>query len=146
VARPFNTYGPFQKSNSEGGVVSVFLKRDLSGEPLRIKGDGTQTRDLLYVTDCAEFVCRAAASPEAEGEVINAGTGHDVAINELARLIANGGNRIEHIPHDHPQAEVRRLRCNAGKAARLLGWRPSTTLEEGLARTRAWLVENRWSW
>lgn len=146
VARPFNTYGPFQKSNTEGGVVSVFLKRDISGEPLLIKGDGTQTRDLLYVDDCADFVCRAAESLEAEGEVINAGTGRDVSINELARLAVSGKNRIEHVAHDHPQAEIPRLLCNPGKANRLLGWKAVTTLEDGLERTRAWLRENRWSW
>lgn len=146
VARPFNTYGPFQKSNSEGGVVSVFLKRDLSGEPLLVKGDGTQTRDLLFVEDCAEFVVRAAGSDAAEGQVVNAGTGRDVSINELARLIATGGNRVEHIAHDHPQAEIPRLLCNPAKARTLLGWQPSTSLDAGVERTRAWLRENRWSW
>jgi nucleoside-diphosphate-sugar epimerase len=146
VVRPFNTYGPFQKSNTEGGVVSVFLKRDLSGEPLQVKGDGTQTRDLLFVEDCADFICRAAEEPNAEGEVINAGTGRDISIKDLARLIASPGNRVEHVAHDHPQAEIPRLLCNPGKAERLLGWRPATTLEAGLEKTRAWLRENRWSW
>ena len=61
VIRPFNTYGPFQKSNSEGGVVSIFLKRDIAGEPLLVKGSGMQTRDLLYVEDCADFIVRASA-------------------------------------------------------------------------------------
>src|SRR5262249_3851419 len=67
VVRPFNTYGPYQKPNGEGGVVSIFLKRDISGQPLQVKGDGTQTRDLLYVEDCAEFVVRAGGAPAAEG-------------------------------------------------------------------------------
>lgn len=146
VARPFNTYGPFQKSNTEGGVVSVFLKRDLSGEPLLVKGDGTQTRDLLFVEDCADFVYRASEAAGAEGEVINAGTGHDVSINELATLAVSRTNRIEHVVHDHPQAEIPRLLCNPAKAERLLGWRATTGLEEGLQRTRDWLRENRWSW
>jgi nucleoside-diphosphate-sugar epimerase len=146
VARPFNTYGPFQKSNSEGGVVAVFLKRDIAGEPLTVKGDGTQTRDLLFVEDCADFVCMTAESSEAEGEVLNAGTGHDVSINDLARLSATGGNRVVHVEHDHPQAEIPRLLCNPGKAHRLLGWKAATPLEEGLERTRSWLRENRWSW
>src|SRR4029079_2710862 len=96
VVRPFNTYGPFQKSNSEGGVVSVFLKRDIAGEELRVKGSGDQTRDLLYVEDCADFVVRCAASTEAEGDILNAGTGADVSVNELARRCATRGNRVEH--------------------------------------------------
>ena len=64
VVRPFNTYGPFQRSVGEGGVVAIFTRRSLLGEELRIYGDGTQTRDLLYVEDCARFVasrcCRTA--------------------------------------------------------------------------------------
>ena len=146
VVRPFNTYGPFQKSNSEGGVVSIFLKRDIQGRPLLVKGDGTQTRDLLYVEDCAEFVVRAGESPEAEGEVINAGTGEDISIRELAARVASGHNRVEHVPHDHPQAEIPRLLCNPAKARSLLGWEPRTSLDAGLARTREWLEENRWAW
>jgi nucleoside-diphosphate-sugar epimerase len=146
VVRPFNTYGPFQKSNGEGGVVSIFLKRDLAREPLLVKGDGTQTRDLLYVEDCADFVVRAGASGAASGEVINAGTGRDVAVRDLARLAATGGNVIRHVPHDHPQAEIPRLLCRPEKARRLLSWEPSVGLEEGLSRTREWLAANRWAW
>ena len=146
VVRPFNTYGPFQKSNSEGGVVSIFLKRDLSGEPLLVKGTGAQTRDLLYVEDCAEFVVTASLCEAAEGEIVNAGTQTDVAINDLARMCCGPGNRVVHVPHDHPQAEIPRLLADATKATRLLGWKAKTSLAEGLQRTRAWLDENRWAW
>jgi nucleoside-diphosphate-sugar epimerase len=146
VARPFNTYGPFQKSDSEGGVASIFLKRDIGRQPLLVKGDGTQTRDMLYVEDCAEFVVRVAESRGVEGQVVNAGTGRDIAVHDLARLCATGGNPIEHVPHDHPQAEIPRLLCNANKAKALLEWRPAVSLEEGLDRTRAWLLQNRWAW
>lgn len=146
VVRPFNTYGPFQKSNSEGGVVSIFLKRDIAGEALQVKGTGHQTRDLLYVEDCAEFVVRAALSQKAEGEIVNAGTGEDVAIRALAERCRTRKNEVLTVPHDHPQAEIQRLVCDASKAGRLLEWRPSTPLDEGLRRTRAWLEKNRWAW
>jgi nucleoside-diphosphate-sugar epimerase len=146
VVRPFNTYGPFQKSNSEGGVVSIFLKRDIANEPLLVKGTGEQTRDLLYVEDCADFIVRAAHEEAAEGEIINAGTGRDVRIVDLARMCATGANAVENVAHDHPQAEIMKLLCDSSKAKRLLGWEPKVSLEEGLARTRAWLAENRWAW
>jgi nucleoside-diphosphate-sugar epimerase len=146
VVRPFNTYGPFQKSDSEGGVVSIFLKRDLDGQPLRVKGTGEQTRDLLYVEDCAEFVTLAGTSERAEGHVLNAGTGSDVSIKDLARMCCTRGNSVAHVVHDHPQAEILRLCSDASKARILLGWEPRTTLEEGLDLTRAWLDANRWSW
>lgn len=146
VVRPFNTYGPFQKSNSEGGVVSIFLKRDIAGEPLLVKGSGEQTRDLLYVEDCADFIIRCAASEEAEGQIVNAGTGTDVRVKDLAALCVTGENRVEHVAHDHPQAEIMKLLCDASKAKRVLGWEPQVDLAEGLRRTRAWLTDNRWAW
>jgi UDP-glucose 4-epimerase len=146
VVRPFNTYGPFQKSNSEGGVVSIFLKRDIAGEVLQVKGPGTQTRDLLYVEDCAAFVVLAALSPAVEGQMLNAGTGSDVTINELARMCCSSTNRIEHVPHDHPQAEIPRLLADAGRARRLINWTAQTPLSTGLKRTRHWLENNRWAW
>src|SRR5262249_2056614 len=90
VVRPFNTYGPFQKSNSEGGVVSIFLKRDIAGEVLGVKGTGEQTRDLLYVTDCAEFIVACGTSSAAEGQIINAGTGTAVSIKHLAERTRTG--------------------------------------------------------
>jgi len=67
VVRPFNTYGPFQKSNLEGGVVPIFIARDLARKPLLVKGDGIQTRDLLYVEDSAAFIVAAGLSDRAEG-------------------------------------------------------------------------------
>jgi UDP-glucose 4-epimerase len=146
VVRPFNTFGPYQKSNSEGGVVSIFLKRDIGKQPLLIKGSGNQTRDLLFAEDCADFVVSAVQNPKAEGEIINAGTGTDVSINQLASMCCTDSNTIEHVAHDHPQAEIMRLCCNSDKASHLLGWQPKVTLESGLERTRTWLEANQWAW
>lgn len=138
ILRPFNTYGPHQKSNAEGGVVSIFVKRALEGATLNIYGDGTQTRDLLYAEDCARFLTTATFHPKAVGEVFNAGTGRDISINELALLVAKDPKRIQHVPHIHPQSEIRRLICDSAKAERVLGWRPLVSLEEGIARTTEW--------
>ncbi len=146
VARPFNTYGPFQKSNSEGGVVSIFLKRDLAGDTLDIKGSGEQTRDLLYVEDCARFVVACALDEAAEGEIINAGTGQEIAVRDLARACATDPARVRHVKHDHPQAEIMRLVCDASKAKNLLGWEARVPLAQGLHKTRTWLDQNRWAW
>ena len=139
VVRPFNTYGPFQRADGEGGVVGVFLRQHLCGSPLFIFGDGRQTRDLMYVEDCSDFIVRAALSEAATGEILNAGSGRDVAIADLARMIEPRGHRIEHIEHPHPRSEIPRLVCDYAKAERLLGWRPRISLEEGLERTRSWL-------
>ncbi|GAB2719755.1 dTDP-glucose 4,6-dehydratase [Paenibacillus thermoaerophilus] len=142
VVRPFNTYGPFQKSGGEGGVVAIFIKRKLAGETLNIYGDGTQTRDLLYVDDCARFVVAAGYSNRVNGHIVNAGLGRDISINELAKLVVGDESRIRHVEHIHPQSEIQKLLCNSGKAAELLGWKPEVSLEEGIRRTEAWIAEH----
>lgn len=139
VTRPFNTYGPFQKSNSEGGVVSVFIKKQLEGRTLMVYGDGSQTRDLLYVEDCADFIFRSSVSEKAVGQVINGGTGHDISINDLALKICGKSGMIKHVQHIHQQSEIMRLVCDCSKAKRLLGWSPSVGLDEGIKRTREWI-------
>ncbi len=142
VLRPFNTYGPFQKTNMEGGVVSIFVKRKLTNEKLLVYGDGEQTRDLLYVEDCADFIVQASESENCIGEIINAGTGKDISINDLAILIVGDKNRIEHIPHHHPQSEIKRLICNNSKAKKLLNWEPKFSLENGIMNLEKWIKEN----
>jgi nucleoside-diphosphate-sugar epimerase len=141
VVRPFNTYGPFQRSVGEGGVVAIFTRRSILGEELRIYGDGTQTRDLLYVEDCARFVVAALTSDRAVGRILNAGTGVDVSVNELAALVERDGSRIVHVPHIHPQSEIAVLRCDPSLAAELLEWHPTVSLPDGLGRVRSWMEE-----
>jgi len=141
VVRPFNTYGPFQRSVGEGGVVAIFTRRSLLGEPLRIYGDGSQTRDLLYVGDCARFVVDALVSDAAVGRILNAGTGADVSVNDLAAAIEPDPARIAHVEHIHPQSEIAVLRCDPGLARDLLGWIPTVALDDGLARVRTWMAD-----
>lgn len=141
VIRPFNTYGPFQRAVGEGGVVAIFTRRSLLGEPLRIYGDGSQTRDLLYVTDCARFVCDALLSDAAIGRILNAGTGHDVSVNDLAALVEPDPARIHHVDHIHPQSEIPVLRCDPRLAREVLGWQPEVALADGLGRVRAWMAD-----
>ena len=142
VIRPFNTYGPYQKTNSEGGVVSIFIQKNLKNEDINIYGDGTQTRDLLYVEDCVDFIIKAGTSEKANGNIINAGTGRDVTVNELASVICTDPMKIKHVPHIHPQSEIQKLLCNSSKAKRLLDWENRTSLEQGVRNTEDWLKHN----
>jgi dTDP-glucose 4,6-dehydratase len=139
ITRPFNTYGPYQKSNMEGGVVSIFIRSLMEGELLNVFGDGTQTRDLLYVEDCADFIVKASFSDKAVGETINAGYGRDIAIKDLALLICKDVERIKQVKHHHPQSEIPKLLCDYTKAKKLLGWTPKTSLEEGIKKTKDWI-------
>lgn len=143
VLRPFNTYGPFQKDNTEGGVVAIFIKNKLNNEKLKVFGDGTQTRDFLYVEDCAEFIVKALECEDCVGEIINAGTGIDISINKLAKLIVKDENRIEHAEHHHPQSEIMKLVCNNSKAKRILNWEPKVSLNEGILKLEKWIKENK---
>lgn len=141
VLRPFNTYGPFQKSTGEGGVIAVFIERKLKRQVLQVYGDGTQTRDFLFASDCAEFIAQALMSEKAVGQVINAGSGRDIPVNELARLIESNKTQIRNVPHIHPQSEIPRLLCDISRAKSLLGWSPKVSLREGIAVTERWLRE-----
>jgi nucleoside-diphosphate-sugar epimerase len=139
ILRPFNTYGPYQKATGEGGVVSIFIQKKLKGDILNIYGDGTQTRDLMYVEDCAEFVVRASYSNAVNGEILNAGLGEDITINELAGIICKEKGKIRNIEHIHPQSEIPKLLCDFSKTRKLLGWEPKTSLGEGINKTQDWM-------
>lgn len=140
VIRPFNTYGPFQKTGGEGGVVAIFIKNKLADKDINIYGEGTQTRDLLFVEDCARFVVEAGYSDAVNGEIVNAGLGRDIAINDLAKMIVGDDSRIHHVEHIHPQSEIQKLLCNSSKAKSLLGWEPAISLEEGIRLTEQWVA------
>jgi len=142
VLRPFNTYGPFQRTGGEGGVVSIFIHNKLKGLPINIYGDGTQTRDLLYVEDCADFVVEAGYNDLLNGEIINAGSGKDLSINDLAEKIAKNQVPIHHITHIHPQSEIPKLLCNFHKAENVLRWSPKVSIEEGILKTENWIKNN----
>lgn len=141
ILRPFNTYGPYQKTNMDGGVVSIFINQKIKNKKLKIYGKGTQTRDLLYVEDCAEFIVKASENEECIGEIINAGTGRDISIYNLAMLIVNDNNSIEHVNHHHPQSEILKLVCDNSKAKRILNWEPKISLKEGITKLEKWIRE-----
>ena len=140
VLRPFNTYGPYQKTTGEGGVIAIFLEKALTSQPIKVYGDGTQTRDFLYVEDCVDFIFKVNESDKCLGQIINAGTGVDISINQLALLILDDPKLIKHVPHIHPQSEIMKLKCNFSKAKDLMNWSPKHSLEEGLELTKNWIA------
>ncbi|RMD04324.1 SDR family NAD(P)-dependent oxidoreductase [Clostridium autoethanogenum] len=139
VVRPFNTYGPFQKTGGEGGVVAAFINNSLRSRNINIYGSGEQTRDLLYVKDCARFLAMAGYSDKVNGQILNAGTGRDVTINELAQIIMKNRVKVRHVKHIYPQSEIMKLKCNYKKARELINWEPEYTLEKGIEETERWI-------
>lgn len=138
IIRPFNTFGPRHPYD----VIPKFVARALRGEPLVIHGSGEQSRDFCYVDDMVRAFLVMGGHPEAIGRAVNFGTGVATSIRTLAeRVVAlcGSGSPIEHGPPR--RAEVARLCCDHGLATRLFGWRPTVSLDEGLARTIAWARE-----
>ncbi len=129
-----NVYGPRQDPAGEAGVVAIFGLRLLKGEPCSIFGDGTQTRDYLFVGDVVEAFL--AASSNGDGETFNIGTGIETSVNELySRLAAICG--VEADPEFKPAraGELHRSCLNSAKAGSILGWSPQKDLNRGLSET-----------
>lgn len=134
--RFFNIYGPRQDPSSPySGVISIFVERLKRSQPVTVYGDGTQTRDFVYVADLADLLARAARGMEGDGGVFNVGTG---TRHSLLQLLANlekiSGKKIErrHEPArpgdiQHSCADVTRLRKTFGNA-------PATPFEHGLKK------------
>ena len=143
-----NVYGPRQNPHGEAGVVAIFGKRLLVGEPLTIFGDGEQTRDLICVGDVVEANLAASARPVAplrdlDARAYNIGTGVETTVNRLADLLADAAGRRLEVRHAPARpGELRRNALLVDKAARDLGWRPRTALADGLRSTLRWLAED----
>jgi UDP-glucose 4-epimerase len=125
--RYFNVYGTRARTNGTyGAVFKVFLKQKLENRPLTVVGDGTQTRDFVYVTDVARANLMAAES-EVNGEIFNVGTGNPQSINYLAKLI---GGQIANIPKRPGEPDS--THADITKIKKILGWKPKITFEEGV--------------
>lgn len=140
VLRLANVYGPRQGGGGEGAVVAAFVERMLAGSPVRIDGDGEQTRDLIFVGDVVDAVEAAAGGPSGTYHI---GTGRGTSVNELFAVVAEllgYGRAPEHGPARH--GDIRASALDPSRAARLLDWRPRTSLRDGLVATIAAVRES----
>jgi len=135
VVRLFNTVGPRQ-TGQYGMVVPRFVHSAIKNEPLTVHGDGTQQRCFGHVHDVVEGLVKLLESPECFGQVINLGNNEEVSIKELAELaIKQTGSKseIKYIPYEEAYGDgfedMRRRVPNLEKAARLIGYKPTRTLE-----------------
>jgi len=141
--RLFNVYGPGQKAGGPyAAVVPAFAEKIKAGRAPVIYGDGEQTRDFVFVDDvAAAFLLAASVERPPQGEVVNIGSGRQISVNELARVMLDAAGRSDLAPaHERArEGEVRASCADNGLARRLLGWAPSTTFEEGIRRVlRDW--------
>ncbi len=147
VLRIFGSYGPRHHLSWWGGPQAVFISQILKGEPVTIHGDGMQKRSFAYVSDIVAGILGAVVREEANGEIINLGSKHEVTILDLAGLIhslCRPGRplAINYIPYSsfngRPYEDVRRRVPDLTKARELLGYEPQVSLEQGLRQTIAW--------
>ncbi len=139
VLRVFNAYGPGQPlPPAHPPVISNFLYHAVRGGTLVVHGDGSQTRDFVYIDDVVDAMVAAGTAPGVDDQVINIGSGQETAILDLARLIlALTGSKAQILLNPDRSPGVQRMRADLSKAARLLGYTPRVSLEEGLQRMLA---------
>ncbi len=136
IARIFNTYGPHLEPG-DGRVVSNFLAQALAGRALTVYGDGTQTRSFCYVEDEVEGLLGLLDS--AWEQPMNVGSPDETTVLDLAKLVIEiTGSSSELVHAELPSDDPVRRRPDIGVAERELGWRPRTSLRDGLLRTLEW--------
>jgi len=135
--RLFNAYGPGQDlPPSYPPVIPQLLRQAQTGGSLVIFGDGTQTRDFVFVDDVVDALVAAATATDVNRALINVGSGQEVSINDLATKVARAtGKQLNILNNQGQSGGVSRLVADIGRAKQLLGWSPRTSLEEGLALT-----------
>jgi dTDP-glucose 4,6-dehydratase len=138
IARIFNSFGPHMRSD-DGRMIPTFVSHALSGRPLTVYGDGSQTRSVQYVDDLIEGVFRLMRS--AERLPVNLGNPVERSVREIAELVielSGGGGEIvqEPLPEDDPKR-----RCpDISRARESLGWEPRVGAREGLKKTLDWFA------
>jgi UDP-glucose 4-epimerase len=131
-----NVYGPRQDPHGEAGVVAIFVRKLLADEVPVINGEGTQTRDYVYVADVVRANLLAAAAESTALGAYNVATGRETDVNELCEMLrqaCDSGREAQHGPAK--PGEQRRSCLDASRAERLLGWTSRMSLEHGLQQT-----------
>jgi UDP-glucuronate decarboxylase len=141
VARIFNTYGPRMRAD-DGRVVSNVICQALSGEPITVHGDGSQTRSFCYVSDLVDGFMRLMNHDGPMPGPVNLGNPNELTVSDLVRrvlVLTDSRSPVVHKPL--PIDDPRRRRPDITRAGTLLGWSPKTTLENGLKATITWFSE-----
>jgi UDP-glucose 4-epimerase len=141
-----NVYGPRQNPHGEAGVVSIFIDQILSQKPLTVNGDGSQTRDFIFVADIVDAICKVIDDSSTVGsgslyEVFNLGTGIESSVKDivetLGAVVKNKYDNftLEAIYRPQPAGEQMRSLLDAGKFRDRFGWKPRISLEQGMYMT-----------
>ncbi len=143
-----NPYGPRQQmKHSKYGILNWFIRLALEGRPLTIYGEGRQTRDYVFVEDLADAMLALALAPGTAGQVYNLGSATSTPFLEMAHLVAAAvpGTEVHQVewPADRAFVETGDYLSDIGKINAATGWRPRTSLQEGISRTVAYYRKYR---
>ena len=144
TARPFNTFGPRQTARA---VIPTIASQLAAGADELKLGALTPTRDFNFATDTAAGMLALALCPQAEGEVVNIGSGEEWSIGQTVELLCEiAGRQVEVVTEESrirpEKSEVNRLLADNRKIAQLTGWRSAVPFREGLTRTYDWICRN----
>lgn len=135
IIRIFNTYGP-RMDPDDGRVISNFVTQALSGKPVSMYGDGSQTRSFCYVSDMVRGIFLMMENGNSSGQVINLGYPKEQTIKEISEIILKLTGSVSRVTNmDIPEDDPVRRKPDIGKAKSLLGWTPEIGLEDGLKKT-----------
>jgi len=137
--RFFNVYGPRQNNSAYGFVVGIFIDRVLNNKPPIIFGNGTQTRDFMFIKDNINATLIAAEKNDTNGLVLNIGTGSSVTINDLAKKIIKISERkLTPIHTSQRKFDIKHRKPDITRMEKMLEFKPRFSLEEGLSETIKW--------
>jgi UDP-glucose 4-epimerase len=145
IVRPFNNYGPRQNPGTYAGIIPIVIQKVKRGEPIEIHGDGTQTRDFIFVRDTADALVRVYGEDATRGSVINIATGHEISVNDLVTRLLGVMGAPEHprICAAPRPGDVKRHCGDIGLARRLIGFDPPVITESYLQETVDWYLRGR---
>jgi len=145
IIRGFNQYGPRQNAGQHGAVIPKFITKLLSGQKIQVHGDGSQTRDYVYVKDTVRGIADAFEKSMPNGEVVNLATGVETSIRDVAvatcKLDGKQPEKYMEFVKDRPGQLIRSC-GDYSKAKRLLGWEPTVPFDQGLSLTFDWYLRN----
>lgn len=139
IIRPHNVYGERQNiGDPYRNVIGIFMNRVMHNLPPLIFGDGKQTRAFSYIGDVAPCIARAPFIDEANGEIINLGSGKMYSLNELAEIVVKAMDSKKMVEHGPPRYEVKHAYCTTEKSSKILNFEEKVGLEEGIQKMARW--------
>jgi len=142
IVRPFNNYGPRQNDKAYAGIIPIVVNRVRDGVPITINGDGSQTRDFVYVKDTAEATLLLAEREDLQGETFNVGSGKETSVNDLVKQMIEIMGQPDFPCENGPPrpGDVMRHLADVSKFKAAIGYEPQVALAEGMQATIDWYL------